>query len=510
MANRETLGLIKGARAGDVACQLALGRVYLFGQGVPQSVPTALHWLARAAQEDSQEACLLIGTHVPYEVAQPAAKALIPYYAQAFDAGLVQAGLVLAQLVLGNAASTSCETLRAKARQALEAAVQAGLPDAQWLLSRQDGAAAAYVSAGNHAHEQANDADQPFYAALEQAWHSGEHGRYLARGLPLARELLQRQAAAGARSIALDAQQVLLLSRCAQALAPAGDSEGWQCCELAAHGGDRTAQLELGLGYARMNAHGQRLATRSGAANFKRAVRWLTQAGEQGLAEAWFVLSRIYTKPEFSQRNVLEAHSCLERAADLGHGAAQLECGMHAWRNRREGLNSDVRAAYWLLQAQAQGSSEAEAALARVAPRGEAGEWGQHAAAHAGAQLRQLGQNHPLLAARLELARCFHLSRAEALLLDVHAADQGHCLLIDISATHGRGKRRLVLIRTAQERQVIDQVVRLFERVDCGVAGPEGNYRQRLYRLKCYLSELQLSPGHVPQENLSQEQFLAA
>ena len=500
MANRETLGLIKGARAGDVACQLALGRLYLFGQGVPQSLPTALHWLARAAQEDSQEACLLIGTHVPFEVAQPAARTLIPYYAQAFDAGLVQAGLVLAQLVLGNAAN-SCETLRAKARVALDAAVRAGLPDAQWLLSMQEGASAACVPDTGVAGKHAFDGDAPLYAWLEQAWSQDNHAGFLSQGLPLARELLQRQAAAGARTIALDPQQVLLLSRCAQALAPGGDAEGWQCCELAAHGGDRTAQLELGLGYARMDAQGQRLATRNGAANFKRAVRWLTQAGEQGLAEAWFVLSRIYTKPEFSQRNVVEAHSCLERAADLGHGPAQLECGMHAWRNRRDDVNNDVRAAYWLLQAQAQGSNEAEAALAKIAPHGESGDWGQFAALHADGQLRQLGQSHPLLAARLELARRFHLSRAEALLLDLHAADQGHCLLIDISATHGRGKRRLVLIRTAQERQLLDQVVRLFERVDCGVTGPEGNYRQRLYRLKCYLAEL-----GVAQE----QQFLAA
>ena len=259
------------------------------------------------------------------------------------------------------------------------------------------------------------DGDAPLHAWLEQAWSQGNHAGFLSQGLPLARELLQRQAAAGTRTIALDAQQVLLLSRCAQALAPGGDAEGWQCCELAAHGGDRTAQLELGLGYARMDAHGQRLATRNGAANFKRAVRWLTQAGEQGLAEAWFVLSRIYTKPEFSQRNVVEAHSCLERAADLGHGPAQLECGMHAWRNRRDGVNNDVRAAYWLLQAQAQGSSEAEAALAKIAPQGEPGDWGQCAAMHADGHLRQLGQSHPLLAARLALARCFHLSRAEAL-----------------------------------------------------------------------------------------------
>ena len=58
-----------------------------------------------------------------------------------------------------------------------------------------------------------------------------------------------------------------------------------------------------------------------------------------------------------------------------------------------------------------------------------------------------------------------------------------------------------MLIRTAQERQLLDQVVRLFERVDCGVAGPEGNYRQRLYRLKCYLAELDV---------VQEQQFLAA
>jgi hypothetical protein len=174
---------------------------------------------------------------------------------------------------------------------------------------------------------------------------------------------------------------------------------------------------------------------------------------------------------------------------------------MHAWRNRREGVNSDVRAAYWLLQAQSQGSGEAEAVLAKIAPRAEPGEWGQFAGADSPALRRELDQSQPLLAGRMALARCFHLTRAEALLLDVHAADQGHCLLIDISATHGRGKRRLVLIRSAQERQVLDQVLRVFERVDCGLDGPEGNYRQRLYRLKCYLAEL-----GAPQE----QQFLAA
>ena len=58
-----------------------------------------------------------------------------------------------------------------------------------------------------------------------------------------------------------------------------------------------------------------------------------------------------------------------------------------------------------------------------------------------------------------------------------------------------------VVCVTAQHREMLDQVLRLFERVDCSVDGPEGNYRQRLYRLKCYLAELDVA---------QEQEFLAA
>jgi integrase len=97
---------------------------------------------------------------------------------------------------------------------------------------------------------------------------------------------------------------------------------------------------------------------------------------------------------------------------------------------------------------------------------------------------------YPLLAARLELALAFGLSRAEALLLDVRNADRGHCLVVDIRASYGRSRRRLVPVETAQERQLLDRVAGLFEDVDCGPGGAEGNYRQRLYRLRTLLPEV--------------------
>ncbi|MFM9438515.1 uncharacterized protein ACFDR9_005622 [Janthinobacterium sp. CG_23.3] len=505
MANREELGIIRGARTGDSRSQLALGKLYLFGSaGLPKSMPTALHWLQRAAQQDCAEASLLIGAHVPHEVAQQGGPEVLASYERAYDAGVVQAGLVLAQLTL--ARDDGGGALRAKALQGLERAAQAGLAEAQWLLAQHRGAgderrADAAAQGGQAWLARAADSgvSAALYTVLGQAWDEGDGEGFLERALPMARLLLREagDGADGARRPAaatLAPHEVLLLSRCGQLLGRDGDASGVghsersRFCELAAEGGDRAAQLALGLWCARMDARGARVQAGAGAANgavnFKRAIRWLTQAGEQGLAEAWFALSRIYIKPEFSQRSVREAKSYLERAADMGHGAAQLECGIHAWRTRRDAENSDVRAAYWLLKAASQGSAEAEAALRKIAPGAEAAPW---RAALGPLQALELAGCQPLLAARLELAGLFGLSRPEMLLLDLNSADQGHCLVIDIRANYGRSKRRLVLVRSAQQRQALDRIARLFEKVDCGFEGPEGNYRQRLYRLKTYL-----------------------
>jgi hypothetical protein len=286
---------------------------------------------------------------------------------------------------------------------------------------------------------------------------------------------------------------VVLLSRCARLLAA---DEAQQCIdaaelhrfwEVAAAEHDRHAQLALGLWYARMLVDGKRVAGGAGSANFKKAIRWLTLAGEQGLPEAWYALSRIYIKPEFSQRNVADAQKYLERAAEMGYRDAQLECGNNAWRARRENESNDVRAVYWLQKAAGQGCPEAAAALHKIAPRLESSPYTETGALLACG--RDFGATHPLLAARLELAALFNLTRAEALLLDVKAADHGHCLVVDIRASYGRSKRRLVVIETAPQRQALDRVQRLFDNIDCGPSGPEGNYRQRLYRLRTLVAE---------------------
>ena len=574
MANREELAIIRNARAGQVAAQLELGKLYLFGSaGLPQSLPTALHWLERAARQDCPPAWQLIGNHIPLELAQHNADAVAQWYERAYDDGSLHAGLVFAQLVLDPAAAPSQQ--HPKAVQALEDAARAGFAHAQWLLSQRQGkqpaappgTRAAPSSGAARPAPAAGAAERPpapppgqertlrspgagaaQYAALDEAWTARRWDDYLERALPQARALIGERGEQGdMRRFAPD--EITLLSRCARLLDPALDGvSGLQALdagtaaarcqpgepavfwELAAAEHDPHAQLALGLRCARMRVDGRRYANGQVAdahvahalganahvanthvanahvanahvanahvanahvanahvANFKKAIRWLNLAGEQGLAEAWYALSRIYIKPEFSQRNVADAQRYLQRAAEMGYRDAQLECGHNAWRARRENENNDVRAVYWLQKAAAQGSHEAVELLRKIAPRATAApytETGRLLASHADALAA-----HPLLAARIELAALFALSRAEALLLDVGAADQGHCLVIDIRASYGRSKRRLVMVESAQERAALDRIVRLFEQVDCGPAGPEGNYRQRLYRLRTLLN----------------------
>jgi TPR repeat protein len=506
MANREELAIIRGARAGNAMAQLSLGERYLFGSaGLPRSLPTALHWLDRAARQDCAQAWELIGNHVPLELALQSPAPVLQWYERAWRAGVARAGLVYAQLALGPRCPAAPAGADANAVvQALETAAQAGFPEAQWLLAQRQSDNVVATAAGKststtavpprqHA-EVGGSAVEARFALLEQAWDGQHWPLYLARSLPAARALLEAAQKLGRAAPRLAPAEVTMVSRCARLLSEGvtadvqgctGPDEVHRLWELAAAEQDAHAQLALGLWWARMRIDGRRDDALTGAANFKKAIRWLEQAGEQGLAQAWFALSRIYMKPEFSQRNIADAQGFLERAAVMGYREAQFECGNLAWRARRDQAGNDVLAVFWLQKAAAQGCNEATVMLDKIAPRCDGPlftETGTLAERH------DLSATQPLLAARLALAALFHLTRAEALLLDIKAADRGHCLVVDIRASYGRSKRRLVQINAVQ-RQRFDQILSIFGDIDTGPAGPEGNYRQRLYRLRTSIPE---------------------
>lgn len=499
MANRDELAVIRSARAGDANAQLVLGKLYLEGSAsLAQNHITALYWLDRAARQGVSEAWILIGRSIPFEAVwhSEAPLQMSAWYLRAFEDGVMASGLVYVQLMLAQPEAILTPGLRANVMSILAQVAESGLPQAQWLLAQQEksnpdpetGAILPQVWAQRAADAGVQEAQ---LALMEQAWDAQDYSAFLRWALPQAQSLMAQLIRS--ESVA-SSEQLMLLVRSARALDGLTEADReelvdvvdkQQLWEVAALHGAREAQVCLGLMYARMDAGGARSGV--GSANFKKAVRWLKLAGEQGSSDAWFALSRIYLKSEFSQRNAGEAQAWLELAANLGHGLAQWECGCAMWRNRREEEGNDVKAVLWLHQAALQGVSQAQALLEKITPPPKALAWAVQAKALLS---REMASRHAFLAARLELAWLFGLTRAEALLIDIHRADHGHCLVLDIREHFGRSKRRLILLRTGQERQLLDRVSRVFLDVDCGPGGPEGNYRQRVYRLKTLLPQL--------------------
>ena len=491
MASREELQLLREARTGNAASQYALGKRYLFGsKSLPKSLPTALHWLGRAAAQGNTDAMLLIGEHLSFDTVQtfPNRPMLESWYRTAFRQGSMNAGFTLAKLIL--ASDTANDGKRhAEALGILESVARHDIPEAQWLLAELVRDSQKQSPVKSHALEwtvRAADAGivDAQMALTSHAWENADYDTFIRHGLPIARAILKNRIQTD--TAALDEASVHLLVRCGKLLA---EEKGHQdeipaMWEIAALHKNAEAAFLLGLWHARIDENGLRTTKGAGATSFKKAIRWLRQAGEQGMAKAWYALSQIYQKAEFSQRDMTDAQRYLEIAANLGHPKAQFDLGMIAWRNRKEDESGDIQAVYWFQKATSNGDTEAAIALNRIASRAQPASW---ALAAQQSLSQETISSYPFLAARIELAAVFGLSRPEALLLDIHAADKGHCLLVDIRKSYRRSKRRLILIQTGHERQTLSKICRLFEKVDCGPKGPEGNYRQRQYRLKTLL-----------------------
>ncbi len=504
MANREELLIIRAARAGQGPAQLALGKRYLFGSvSLPQSHPTALHWLEKAAEQNQQDAWMLIGEHIPFAIAQQASDPLRVafWYERAFEEGSARAGLVLAMLVF-NSWARADSTLRQKSLRALKAAAEAGISDAQWLYAQQLGMReiAAQPAAMDPSPQSRLRIEQALDWTTKAArngvldaqrtladycWARQDYLKFLFWAVPMTQELDRRNAGNPARRRPYVGHELVLLGRVAQALLLNADPNTRlieRYLRIAAEGGAGDAQQAYGLWIARMDERGVRLNSVPGVAHYKKALRWLQLSAEQGSAVAWYAMSRIYLKPEFSRRSVTEARRYLESAAVAGHEQAQLELGLVAWRARRIEPGADIRAIYWLQKAVGQGNKEARALLDKIAPPVRKADWAYQARDSFD---RELSNQYPFLAARIELGYWFGLTRAEALLIDVEAADHGHCLEVDIRATHPRSRRRLIQILSGDQRQALDRAARMFDVVDGkGEHGPEGNYRQRLYRFR--------------------------
>ncbi len=518
MANRDDLAIIKAARTGAATAQLALGsRYFSGGSGLPQSTGTAFYWLERSARQGLVDAWMMLGQHVPYEVVttMPRPYEAATWYEKAFDSGVVKAGLVFARLVLDNAKHFGVGAKK-KAIDTLRMLAEKDDHDAQWLLAKQIQLAGGAVPADEGSDiirlphiaqfedqwvQKAAEAgiEDAQYSLLEKAWLKSEFAAFVQGAAPVADRLLWKNRKALAQldkdavvtaAVQLDHQQTRLLLRLAQLLLNLDSADLariQRILELAALAGLPEANYELGLLHARINHEGERIFPAQGLANYNKAIPWLIAAAHGGHAASWHALSRIYSKSEYSQRNLDIAKTYLERAAEMGLANAQFEYAKNAWRNRRDDPLNGIRALHWWQKAQEQGHAEARLSLREFSARPDQHTWAMIAF---GRLTPRLKNAHPFLSARVELASIFGLTRPETLLIDVRRADHGHCLEVDICRHHARSKRRLILIENREQRSTLNRIVRLFGDVDCSYDGPEGNYRQRRYKLKSLLPDI--------------------
>lgn len=508
---------MRKARAGDVSAQLALAKRYLSGElGLARNEASALHWLTRAADKGCSEAWVLIGSQISFDVAKSSldVEAVALAYKRAYDAGIVGAGLVFSKLVLTDAILKTNIAMKAEALQVLKAIAVLGVADAQWLLAQVSGNPSDTqesslpksdadgssrfttfsTSYGDAAHWTASAAaggvQEAQIVLANQALVNGDYPTFLNWALPIVRAFLQRSASkTKPNNISLVEHRLTeaetrLLFECGTALCTqprANMDEAQRFIEVAALQDYDLAQLWLGLWFAKLEHPMLHSALNLGQANFKKAILWLQRAGNKGLPDAWYALSKIYLKAEFGERSITKSERYLERAAESGHCAAQLEFGIRTWRRRHKEAGSDLIAVYWLQKAAFQGNKEAETLLETVAPPPKPNSWALK-------QLKlltpELKRANPFLASRIELAAMFGLTQIEAMWLDVHKADKNYCLVVDVTENSPKVKRRLISITQAEERNKLDQAKSLFQGIECGSEGPEGDYRKRLYQLE--------------------------
>jgi TPR repeat protein len=185
MATREELAVIKAARAGESRAQLALGRRYLNGgSGLPRSKGTAFYWLRRAAQQGVDDAWMIIGRNITYdqvkELSSPQEAAI--WYEKAFEAGVPQAGIIFARLVLEHTEQFDSNA-HARAIAALSLLASRDDHEAQWLLAQQmqrhgqpmvPGLPASAVEERLVREAARAGIEQAQYALLDKAWNQGQ------------------------------------------------------------------------------------------------------------------------------------------------------------------------------------------------------------------------------------------------------------------------------------------------------------------------------------------------
>ena len=175
--------------------------------------------------------------------------------------------------------------------------------------------------------------------------------------------------------------------------------------------GDREAAYALGralCGIACGNLQPEQLAT---GANMRKGVALLLRAADAGCDDAWLHLYRMHGDHRHSVANPQMARFCLEKGAAAGLVEAQRKLGALMLR-ASDSLNDSEAAIQWLHQAAQAGDAHAHDLLKSLVLPLEGSD------TQAAAAIELVRRDDPWLAVRMQLARCYGLTKLEALCVD--------------------------------------------------------------------------------------------
>jgi TPR repeat protein len=184
-----------------------------------------------------------------------------------------------------------------------------------------------------------------------------------------------------------------------------------ECLDLRVGCGDRVATYALGRALCGIPCGVQEPRDLVAGFNVRKGAALLLRAADGGCESAWLDLYRVLSDSRCSVANPQMARFCLEKAALAGQTEAQRRLGVLVMR-RSTSLRESEAAIQWLHRAARANDPHASRLLqSLVLPTAGNDE-------DASAAIGIIRSRDPMLAARLELARHFGLTKAEALSVD--------------------------------------------------------------------------------------------
>jgi TPR repeat protein len=308
-AENKILKIASIAESGDADAQLALGVMFLYGDGVLQNDETAIEWIMKSAKQGNSEAQVLIGD--AYRLGRgvknnfdTAAK----WYAEAAEKGYRDAQYQLGIFYQFGVSFTKNQQIAA--RWFTKAAEQ-GHPSAQYCLGF-------LYAFGEGVGQNSETAVKWYTKAAEQGYANAQYSLGLAYfhgdGIPQNHQT----------------------------------SVFW--FTTAAEQGHDRAQYNLGVVYS----HGKGVAK-----NAETAAKWYRKAGEQGHHDAQYFLGQAYYYGDGVAQNSEIAVRWYTKAAEQGSAIAQYNLGVAFSDGNGAAKNSDA-AVYWYKKAAEQGYASAQ------------------------------------------------------------------------------------------------------------------------------------------------------